>query len=177
MLDDGDSSFDYIFTNVDCYSVVFNGVILRIGTHIMHGSVKQITLGRLDFLDSPVGSAYIFGSSKLPVIVRNVAVDEFAVFIDSINRTCKRGVALRSAVLAVLLRYSHRKLLQDIIEVAGRNFIPKDRGSLIFGNNISLGCINFFKRVRRSATDKHILKRGNTVFIGNGILVHRNPRK
>ena len=174
MFDNGDIALNDLFVYIVCGLVMLNGIKLRLCADLMDSRIKQIPLTWLQLLDCPIRVANIFFCDKLTVFIGVVFVNELIAFENPVFCTCKRGVPLSRSRLSVALGHGNGKLLQDIREIAGSDFIPLDGCGLICGNDIANSCIHFLDGVRRCAANQHIFKGRHTVFIRNRILVHGN---
>ena len=111
MLDDGDIALDDLFGHIVGGAVTLHGVKFWLCTYLVDGSIKQISLGRADFTDSPVIAADIILGGELPVFIGGIGVNKLSVIVDAVDRTCKGRIALCRACLAVALGDGDIKLL------------------------------------------------------------------
>ena len=174
MFDNGDIALDDLFRYIICGLIMLDGIKLRLCADLMDGRIEQIAFTRLQFLDRPVRTADIFFCGKLTVFIGIVFINELLALENPVFCSRKRGVPLSRSRLSVALGHGNGKLLQDIREIAGSDFIPLDGCGLICGNNIANSGIHFLDGVRRSAANQHIFKGRYAVFIRNSILINGN---
>ena len=153
MLDDGDIALDNLLGHIVCGAVALYGIKLWLCADMMNSGVEQIALGRADFSDSPVIIADIIVGGKLPILVRGVGVNQFLAFINTVNRTRKRSIALRCACFRIGFRHGYIELLENIRKAAACDLFPFNRSCLAFRNDIADSRIHFLNGVRRIATD------------------------
>ena len=92
-----------------------------------------------DFLDVPVIAANVLFRRELPVRVGRVLIDQVISSIHTVDRACKRGVALRRAGRAVALRDRGRPFFEDVREIHGRGLIGLDRDGLRLRLHVLVG--------------------------------------
>ena len=153
VLDNGDIALDNLLSHIVCGTVALYGIKLWLCADMMNCSIEQIALGRADFSDSPIIITDIIICCKLPVLVRSVGVNQFFAFINAVNCTCKRSVALCRACFRIGFRHGHIELFENVRKAAACNLFPFNRSCLAFGNNIANSRIYFLNGVRRFAAD------------------------
>ena len=153
MLDDGDIALDNLLGHIVCGAVALYGIKLWLCADMMNSGIEQIALGRTDFSDSPVIIADIIVGGKLPVLVRGVGVNQFFAFINAVNCTCKRSIALCRACFRIEFRHGHIELFENVRKAAACDLFPFNRSCLAFGNNIANSRIYFLYGVRCFAAD------------------------
>ena len=148
MLNDGDISFHNLLGYIIRHKIVFNRKEFRLCTYFVNCGIKQISLGRSEFSDSPIAVANIFLSGKLTVFIGNILIYKSFAFVDTVDCTRKFCVALWSTFFSVALGYGSAELFKNICKVTGSYFFPVNRCCLICRNYISDSCIHFFDCIR-----------------------------
>ena len=160
VLDNSDIAFDNLLIYIIGGRVIFHGIKLWLCSYLVGGRVKQISLGRADFSDSPVITADIILCGKLTVVVCGVGVNQFFALVNAVNRTCKRSVALFRS------RF-------HIDKGTARYLFPFNRCCLGCRNDIADSRIHFLNHIRRISADKDIREFRHTLCVGHGIFVNR----
>ena len=111
----------------------------------------------------------------MPVCVGGVTVDKLFAFVDTVNRAAERSVALRRSRFAVALGNGDIPFFQNVCKALACYLVPFNRRRLIFRNDIADGGLDFLQRV--ACADQNITEMRLTCAVGNGVFVHRKPRK
>ena len=115
-----------------CYLdfIVFQTVVSGFYPYRIYGTVNQISAGWRNFTNRPVIAANVLFRHKLASRVCGVLIDQVIATVHTVDRACKRGVALRSTGRAVALRDRGRPLFEDVRKAHRGGLICTDRHSL-----------------------------------------------
>ena len=124
-----------------CYLdfIVFQTVVSGFYPYRIYGTVNQISAGWRNFTNRPVIAANVLFRRELPVRVGRVLIDQVISSIHTVDRACKRGVALRSTGRAVALRDRGRPFFEDVRKGNSRGLIGLDRHSLRLRLHVLVG--------------------------------------
>ena len=176
VLDDGDIALLHLLGNSHSRrSVQLNGVIGRLCTDSINGAVQQIALGGADLTNRPVVAADIIAGGELAVLVGVVGIRKLIALINAVGGTGKRSVALRRSDLTVTLSDGDIEFLEDVGNALIGYTAPLHCGALAVRNHIANGGVHLLQRV--AGADEHIPESRHTVFIGDGVFIHRKAAK
>ena len=174
VLNEGDIAFDDFLGHIVGSQIMLYGVEFGVCADSVNRIVKQITFGRFDFTDCPVGIADILFGGELTILVSHILINQGVALVNAVNGSRKSSVALRRSFLVVALGNGHGELFEDVIHASVRDFFPFHGCGLRRGNDIADGGIDFFKSVRGRAADKDIAESRNAAFIGYCVFINRD---
>ena len=133
MLDNTDFAFNDLFHNghIGC-CVIFDCIIFRVCTYLIHRVIKQISLTRSNFLYRPICSANIIVGSKRTVLICCVLSNKLIAFEQTIYGTAEFCIALCITFFVVLLCYGYSEFFE---------YIGKLNGCSLSANNSNRFCI------------------------------------
>ena len=120
MFNNADFAFNNLLHNGHIGSVIiFDCIIFRVCTYLIHRIIEQISLTWTDFSNSPICSAYEIVCCKRAVTVGCILSNRVITFEQTIYCTAKFSVTLCVTFFIVLFCYGYSELFEYIGKLNG----------------------------------------------------------